>query len=89
MDERFYLYDTPSQTKTRFVSFMGKETRFDLALLYADSHYGKVIVLDLQSTRFAIIGHDDLKEEGYLEFAFNLSELDAEDLRLFLVDVVG
>lgn len=88
MSERFFLYDDLENTKTRFVSFMGDNTRFDLAIVQSDRHYGKQIVLDLQGSRFAIIGQDDLKEEGYLEHAFQLSEEDAEELRSFLYEIV-
>ncbi|TKC15444.1 DUF3055 domain-containing protein [Robertmurraya kyonggiensis] len=88
MSERFYLYNDLVDTRTRFVSFTGENTRFDLAILQSDRHYGKQIVMDLQGSRFAIIGEDDLKEEGYLEYAFNLSEEDAEELRDFLYEIV-
>ncbi|MEQ2527177.1 DUF3055 domain-containing protein [Robertmurraya yapensis] len=88
MSERFYLYNDLVDTRTRFVSFTGENTRFDLAILQSDRHYGKQIVMDLQGSRFAIIGEDDLKEEGYLEYAFNLSEEDAAELRDFLYEIV-
>lgn len=87
MDNKFFLYDDTVETKTRFVSFMGENQRFDLAIIQSDRHYGKQIVLDIQGNRFAIIGPDDLKEEGYLEYAFNLSEEDAEELRSFLFEL--
>ncbi|RXJ01817.1 DUF3055 domain-containing protein [Anaerobacillus alkaliphilus] len=89
MTERFYLYDDIEQTKTRFVSFMGENQRFDLAIMSTSRYYGKQIVLDMQSNRLGIIGTDDLEEPGYLEFAFNLSEEDAEDLRSFLYEVIA
>lgn len=88
MEERFFLYDDTTETKTRFVSFMGEHERHDLALLYSDRHYGKVIVLDIQRNKFAIIGHDDLNEPGYLEHAFSVSEEVAEELRSFLCEVI-
>jgi hypothetical protein len=87
MTERFFLYDDTEETKTRFISFLGKNQRFDLALIQTERHYGKMIVLDLQGSRFAIIGQDDLDEEGYLEYAFQLSEEDAEELRSFLSEI--
>ena len=34
--------------------------------------------------RFAIIGHDDLEEEGYIEHAFQIGETDALELSAFL-----
>lgn len=88
MTNRFFLYDDTEDTKTRFVSFMGENQRFDLAIIQTGRHYGKHLVLDMQGNRFAIIGPDDLDEEGYLEYAFQLSEEDAEELRSFLNEIV-
>ncbi|WP_078544210.1 DUF3055 domain-containing protein [Litchfieldia alkalitelluris] len=88
MSERFFLYDDTVDTKTRFISFMGDNQRFDLAIVKSDRYYGKHLVLDIQSNRFAIIGSDDLDEPGYLEHAYNLSEEDAEELRSFLYEIV-
>lgn len=88
MNERFFLYDDTENTKTRFVSFVGENQRYDLAIVQTDRHYGKPLVLDMQGNRFAIIGEDDLKEEGYLEYAFQLNEEDAEELRSFLLELV-
>ena len=88
MSERFFLYDDLEDTKTRFVSFMGDNQRFDLALIRSDRYYGKQLVLDIQGSRFAIIGTDDLDEEGYLEYVFQLEEEDAAELRSFLYEVI-
>ncbi|WP_059173588.1 DUF3055 domain-containing protein [Bacillus sp. FJAT-27445] len=88
MGERFFLYDDTEASKTRFVSFVGENSRFDLALTQTGRHYGKTLVLDMQGSRFAIIGEDDLKEEGYIEHAFQLSEEDAEELRSFLAEII-
>jgi hypothetical protein len=88
MADRFFLYDDIEDTKTRFVSFMGENQRFDLAIIQTGRHYGKHLVLDMQGSRFAIIGPDDLEEEGYLEYAFKLSKEDAEELRSFLYEVI-
>lgn len=88
MSERFFLYDDTVDTKTRFVSFMGENQRFDLAIVKSDRYYGKHLVLDIQSNRFAIIGEDDLKEPGYLEHAYKLNEEDAAELRDFLYELI-
>lgn len=87
--ERFFLYDDTVDTKTRFVGFAGKTERFDLAIVQTDRFYGKVLVLDLQSNRYAIIGSDDLREPGYIEHVYNLNEEDANELRSFLHEIVG
>ncbi|MFX3625700.1 MAG: DUF3055 domain-containing protein [Ectobacillus sp.] len=88
MGERFFLYDDTTATQTRFVSFMGESQRHDLALIFTDRYYGKVLVLDVQRNKFAIIGKDDLDEPGYLDHAYNLDEETAEELRSFLYEVV-
>lgn len=88
MENHFYLYNDLIETKTRFVSFMGSESRFDLAILITDRYYGKKLVLDLQSNRFSIIGHDDLEEEGYLEYAFQITEEEAAELKSFLQEFI-
>ncbi|MFS0882464.1 DUF3055 domain-containing protein [Metabacillus niabensis] len=88
MSDRFYLYDESVETNIRYVSFMGNNQRFDLAIIQTDRFFGKQIVLDIQSNRFAIIGTDDLEEPGYLEYAFKLTEEDATELRSFLSEVI-
>lgn len=67
---------------------MGDNSRYDLAIISTDRFYGKQIVLDLQSSHFAIIGSDDLEEEGYIEHVFKLSEEEAAELISFLHEVV-
>ncbi|MDT8858645.1 DUF3055 domain-containing protein [Alkalihalobacillus sp. MEB130] len=89
MSERFFLYDDVEETRTRFVSFMGEQQRFDLAIINSSRYYGKQLVLDVQSNRFAIIGSDDLDEPGYIEHAFHLSEEEAAELRSFLYEIVS
>ncbi|KGP60716.1 cytosolic protein [Anoxybacillus gonensis] len=87
--ERFFLYDDTVDTKTRFVSFVGKNERFDLAIVQTDRFYGKALILDLQSNRYAIIGSDDLQQPGYIEHIYNLNEEEANELRSFLHEIVG
>ena len=88
MEERFYLYDEKENTKTRFVSFVGESQRFDLAITTSERFYGKHLVLDMQGNRFAIIGPDDLEEEGYIEHAFHLTEEQASELIDFLTEMI-
>jgi len=88
LEERFYLYDEKENTKTRFVSFVGENQRFDLAITTSERFYGKHLVLDMQGNRFAIIGPDDLEEEGYIEHAFHLTEEQASELIDFLTEII-
>jgi hypothetical protein len=87
--ERFFLYDDVEDTKTRFVSFAGKTQRYDLAILQSSRFFGKVLVLDIQFGRFAIIGSDDVEEPGYLEHVYNRSEADTVDLREYLRELLS
>lgn len=89
MEEFQYLYDDTEDTKTRFVSFVGKENRYDLVILMSGRFYGKHLVMHLQSNKFAIIGQDDLDEPGYLEEAYSLSEAEANELRSFLHSITN
>ncbi len=84
----FFLYDDEEETRTRFVSFVGESTRFDLAILYTDRFEGKLLVLNILSNRYAIIGYDDLEEPGYLEHVYDISEAEANELRNFLYTLI-
>jgi hypothetical protein len=85
------LYDTQEDTRTRFVCFVGEASmhRFDLAITTTNRFYGKKLVTDLQSGRTAVIGPDDLEEEGYIEHVYKVTEEEAEELTDFLSMVVG
>ncbi|AWB43962.1 cytosolic protein [Paenibacillus sp. CAA11] len=85
-----FLSDSTEQTSTRFVTFIGPSLkRFDLAVTTTNRFYGKKLVLDLQSGKTAILGSDDLEEEGYLEAVFNLNSEEGTELRSFLNQVLG
>ncbi|CAM3543087.1 DUF3055 domain-containing protein [Marinicrinis lubricantis] len=91
MSQFDFLSDSTEQTSTRFVCFIGEESlhRFDLAITTTDRFYGKKLVTDLQSGRTAILGPDDLEEEGYLQHVYQLKEDEANELYQFLLLVVG
>lgn len=87
-EERFFLYDEKENGEIRFVSFMGEESRYDLAVIKTNKYYGKSIVMDLQGNRFAIIGDDDLREKDYIEHVFQASETEAEEIKSFLFEII-
>ncbi|MGN4127135.1 DUF3055 domain-containing protein [Lysinibacillus sphaericus] len=87
--ERFFLYDDVEDTKTRFVSFAGQKLRYDLAILQSGRFFGKVLVMDIQFGRFAIIGPDDVEEPGYLEHVYNRSEEETVELREYLRELLN
>ena len=85
-----YLSDSTEQTTTRFVVFITPLlNRFDLAITTTSRYYGKKLVTDLQRGITAIIGPDDLEEEGYLQSVFRLDEEQAAELGSFLEQIVG
>ncbi|WP_372633245.1 DUF3055 domain-containing protein [Cohnella sp.] len=85
-----FLSDSTEQTSTRFVTFITPGLkRFDLAILTTNRFYGKKLVTDLMFGRSAILGPDDLEEEGVLEAAFRISEEEAAELAQFLTLVLG
>ena len=87
--ERFFLYDDVEDTKTRFVSFAGEKYRYDLAILQSSRFFGKVLAMDIQFGRFAIIGADDVEEPGYLEHVYNRSEEETTELREYLRELLS
>ncbi|MCI3919602.1 DUF3055 domain-containing protein [Paenibacillus sp. TRM 82003] len=85
-----FLSDSTEQTSTRFITMITpKLNRFDLAITTTNRFYGKKLVIDMQSGISAIIGPDDLEEEGYLEYRYKLTEEQAEELHDFLQGVIG
>ncbi|MNC39964.1 hypothetical protein D3C75_886510 [compost metagenome] len=85
-----FLYDMTEETSTRFVSFVGPSVkRFDLAITSSGRFFGKKLVADLQTGKIAILGPDDLAEEGYLEHIYQLATDEAEELQAFLSEIIG
>lgn len=87
-NELHFLYDDTEETRTRFVSFIGQSSRFDLAITTTNRFYGKKLVTDIQSGRTAIVGSDDLEEEGYIAHAFQLNDEESAELTEFLHQIV-
>lgn len=85
-----FMSDTTEDTTTRFTTFITPSMkRFDLAVTTTNRFYGKKLITDLQSGKTAIIGPDDLDEDGYLEHTFKLTDEEAAELAQFLYFVVG
>lgn len=85
----FFLYDDTEDTQTRFVSFVGEYGRYDLAILKSDRFFGKALVLNMQGSKFGIIGPDDLEEEGYVAHILGLDDDEASEVESFLGQIVG
>ncbi|PTM57680.1 DUF3055 domain-containing protein [Desmospora activa] len=87
-EETIFLYDDVEETRTRFVSFVGDNSRFDLGITTTQRFYGKLLVFNIQSNRYALIGSDDLEEPGYLEHVYAISEEEAAELKDFLYSLL-
>ncbi len=66
-----------------------KNQRYDLAILQSSRFYGKILVLDMQHNRFAILGTDDLDEPGYLESVYNRPHEEAQEIREYLYEIMN
>jgi len=85
-----FLSDETEQTTTRFVTFITPSmSRFDLAVTTTERFFGKKLVTDLQRGITAVIGPDDIWEEGVLESVFGWKEEEAGELRDFLAQLIG
>lgn len=81
------LYEDKENVNIKYFSFIGKSnTRFDLAIINTERFFGKILVINILSGKTIILGKDDLEEPAYLEYEFNISEEEAEDLHEFLSD---
>lgn len=85
----FYLYDDTEDTSTRFVSFVGEENRYDLAVMQTTRFFGKSIVMNMQNNKFGIFGTDDLDEEGFTSYALGYTEEEAAEVEVFLREVIS
>ncbi|MGJ5712397.1 DUF3055 domain-containing protein [Staphylococcus auricularis] len=83
-----FLYDDEEPAQVQFVGFVGEESRYDLMLIQTDRHYGKTIVLNMQTNKFGIIGTDDLEEEGYIAFILGVSEAEGDEIQAYLSEVI-
>ncbi|GAA6819547.1 DUF3055 domain-containing protein [Helicobacter pylori] len=81
-----YLYDDDETAQVQFVGFVGEESRYDLMLVQTDRHFGKTIVLNIQTNKFGIIGTDDLEEDGYIAYILGVSEAEGNELNAFLAE---
>lgn len=81
-DKYKVLIDETVQQNVRYLSFMGNFQRYDFAIM-DDRESDNKIVIDLRKNRFAVLGKEDLNEEGEIEHTFHLTEMEADELRGF------
>ena len=89
MSDMFFLYEDEESSRIKYISFIGESNyRFDLAIIQTDRFFGKKLIVNIQSGRTGIVGHDDLEEPGFLENTFQLNEVEAQELYQYLVQIL-
>ncbi|MFH4907602.1 DUF3055 domain-containing protein [Staphylococcus cohnii] len=83
-----YLYDDDESSQVQFVGFLGEFSRYDLMLIQTNRHFGKTIVLNMQTNKFGIIGTDDLEEEGYIAYILGVTENEGNEITEYLNQVI-
>ncbi|WP_090085053.1 SAV0927 family protein [Lentibacillus persicus] len=83
-----YLKDETVTKEMRYISFMGNLQRYDFAFMENEESPEKYTVINLQKNRFAVLGRDDLDEEGHIEHIFHESPMEADEIREFLKEVL-
>lgn len=79
------LYDVSETSPISFVGFMTEQSRYDLAIIYTDSFFGKPLVVCMQTGKSALLCVDDINNHEYLERVFRLSDRSAaEEMAYFL-----
>ncbi|WP_226035915.1 DUF3055 domain-containing protein [Aquibacillus saliphilus] len=87
-DSHVLIKDESFHAKTRIVSFKGDYKRFDIAIITTEQYENKKLILDLNSNRYALLNKENIAEKGTLEHAYKLTEIDAQDLRSFLQELL-
>jgi hypothetical protein len=88
MGERPLIEDVTQDTSTRFVSFTSGSHRFELALMKADYFNDQTMVINLHKNRQALLDLENINKAGHLEHIFQLSAMEAEELRNYLPDLL-
>lgn len=83
-----FIKNEEESINSRFVSFKGEFSRYDLAVLSSERFAPDKLVIDLNDNDYVRLNKETLEEEGYLEHALHITELAADDLRRFLRGVI-
>ncbi|SFA91194.1 Protein of unknown function [Lentibacillus halodurans] len=83
-----FLKDETVTREIRYISFMSSLKRYDFAFMKNEENPGKYTVINLQKNRFAVLGKDDLSKKGDIEHTFHESQMEADEIRKFLKEVL-
>jgi len=79
------LYDISERAQVNFIGYISDTARYDFAIIYTDSFFGKPIVIDMQTNVSALLCEEDIRNLDYLQHVFNISTREeAEELSQFL-----
>ncbi|MFZ3576759.1 SAV0927 family protein [Virgibacillus sp. DJP39] len=81
------LKDESLEQEVRYLSFMGNFRRYDFAITNAREQ-DKKVVIDLQKNRYAVLSKEDFSNEGGIEHSFHVTEIEADELRKILRDLL-
>lgn len=88
MSELKFIKDETTEAKVRYLSFKGNNHRYDLAIILQSNQTDEILLLDLNQNRFTLLSKEKLENEGYIEHALNYTEIDAEELRIYLREII-
>ncbi|MBO9130323.1 DUF3055 domain-containing protein [Bacillus sp. 165] len=87
------LYDEYENVKVRFIGFTTNDIRYDFGIVYTSMFFGKSLVVCMQTSRSALLGHDDIGNIAHLQQIFHIQTYEeaaelAEFLRFYIPDVL-
>lgn len=67
------LYDVSERAQVNFIGYASETARYDFAIVYTDSFFGKPLVICMQTGKSALLCENDLENLDYLQHVFNIS----------------
>lgn len=79
------LYDVSERTQVNFIGYASESSRYDFAIIYTDSFFGKPLVVCMQTGKSALLCENDLNNLDYLRRVYSISsDEEAAELAQFL-----
>lgn len=79
------LYDVSERAQVNFIGYASETARYDFAIVYTDSFFGKPLVICMQTGKSALLCENDLENLDYLQHVFNISgKKETMELAVFL-----
>lgn len=79
------LYDVSERAHVHFIGYASEIARYDFAIVYTDSFFGKPLVVCMQTGKSALLCENDLNNLDYLQRVFSVpTGAETEELAHFL-----